>query len=61
MEEGGGMGDPAPQDERRAHPRATSELPARMIVDGAAVDAQSVNLSEGGVLLAGTTSRPPAR
>ncbi|HSI31645.1 MAG TPA: PilZ domain-containing protein [Miltoncostaeaceae bacterium] len=48
------MGDPAPQDERRAHARAAAELPARVIVDGAVVEAQSVNLSEGGVLLAGT-------
>ena len=42
------MGDPAPQDERRAHARAAAELPARVIVDGAVVEAQSVNLSEGG-------------
>jgi hypothetical protein len=48
------MADPATQDERRAHTRAATELPARVIADGAVVEAQSVNLSEGGVLLAGT-------
>jgi PilZ domain len=48
------MADSAPQDERRAHARAPAELPARVIADGAVVPAQSVNLSEGGVLLAGT-------
>jgi PilZ domain len=48
------MAEPTPQDERRAHPRSSAELPARVIADGAVVEAQSVNLSEGGVLLAGT-------
>ena len=48
------MAESAPQDERRAHPRAAAELPARVIANGAVVEAQSVNLSEGGVLLAGT-------
>ena len=50
----GEMGEPAPQDERRAHRRAAAELRARVIANGSVVEAQSVNLSEGGVLLAGT-------
>lgn len=48
------MAEPTGQDDRRAHPRAPAELPARVIADGAVVEAQSLNLSEGGVLLAGT-------
>jgi len=48
------MAEPAPEDERRAHPRAPAELPARVIADGEVVEAQSLNLSESGVLLAGT-------
>jgi hypothetical protein len=48
------MGEPAPQDDRRAHRRAAAELRARVIANGSVVEAQSVNLSEGGVLLAGT-------
>jgi GNAT superfamily N-acetyltransferase len=40
-------------DDRRAHPREDVELPARVIAGDAVVPAQSVNLSEGGVLLAG--------
>ncbi len=48
------MAEPSPDDERRAHPRASAELPARVIAGGAVVEAQSVNLSQGGVLLAGT-------
>jgi PilZ domain len=48
------MAEPPSQDERRAHPREDAELRARVIADGSVVDAQSVNLSEGGVLLAGT-------
>ena len=47
------MAEATPQDERRAHPRAAAELPVRVIADGAVTEAQSVNLSEGGVLLAG--------
>jgi PilZ domain len=47
------MAEPSPDDERRAHPRASAELPARVIVGDAVVEAQSVNLSQGGVLLAG--------
>jgi PilZ domain len=48
------MAEATPPDERRAHPRAPAELPVRVIADGAVIEAQSVNLSEGGVLLAGT-------
>ena len=47
------MADSAPQDERRAHARAPAELPARVFADGSVVPAQSVNHSEGGVMLAG--------
>lgn len=47
------MDDARPQDERRAHPRAEVELPARVVAGEEVVDAQSVNLSESGVLLAG--------
>jgi hypothetical protein len=47
------MAEATPEDERRAHPRAPAELPVRVIADGAVMEAQSVNLSEGGVLLAG--------
>lgn len=50
---GADMGDPTPQDDRRAHPRADLELPARVVAGDDVVEAQSVNLSEGGVLLAG--------
>jgi hypothetical protein len=48
------MAEPTRQDDRRAHPREPAALAARVIADGAVVEAQSVNLSEGGVLLAGT-------
>ena len=40
-------------DDRRAHRREPIELKARVVGDGEVVDAQSVNLSEGGILLAG--------
>jgi hypothetical protein len=40
-------------DDRRAHPREDVELPARVIAGDEVVAAQSVNLSEGGILLAG--------
>lgn len=49
----GEMDDVGPQDERRAHPRAEVELSARVVAGDEVVAAQSVNLSEGGVLLAG--------
>jgi hypothetical protein len=42
-----------PHDDRRAHRREDVALSARVVADGDVVDAQSVNLSEGGVLLAG--------
>jgi len=48
------MADPTPHDERREHRREDVELSARVLADGEAVEAQSVNLSEGGILLAGT-------
>jgi hypothetical protein len=45
------MAEMTDHDERRAHPRADVRLPARVLFGGSAVDAQAVNLSEGGVLL----------
>ena len=47
------MADPSAHDERRAHQREDVELAARIVVDGQAVDAHSINLSESGILLAG--------
>jgi ribosomal protein S18 acetylase RimI-like enzyme len=43
----------SPQDERRKHPREDVELPVRLVAADEVVDAHSVNLSEGGVLIAG--------
>ena len=40
-------------DERRAHPREEVELAARVSAGGEGVPARTVNVSEGGVLLAG--------
>lgn len=40
-------------DERRAHPREEVELPARVSAGGERVPARTLNVSEGGVLLAG--------
>lgn len=48
------MADSTPHDERRAFRRESVALSARVLADGETVDAQSVNLSEGGILLAGT-------
>jgi hypothetical protein len=42
-----------PQDERRVHPRTDIELPVRVTAEGASAEARSVNLSEGGILMAG--------
>jgi GNAT superfamily N-acetyltransferase len=50
---GGEMAEGTAHDDRRAHPRADVALPARVVAGDAVVDARSVNLSEGGVLLAG--------
>lgn len=48
------MADSTPHDDRREFQREDVELPARVLVGDDAVEAQSVNLSEGGILLAGT-------
>lgn len=48
------MADSTPHDDRRAFQREDVELPARVRIGDETVDAQSVNLSEGGILLAGT-------
>jgi ribosomal protein S18 acetylase RimI-like enzyme len=50
---GHAMAEPTPHDDRRAHPREDVELQARVVAGDEVVDAQSVNLSEGGILLAG--------
>lgn len=47
------VADRSPQDERRKHPREDVDLPVRLVADDEVVDAHSVNLSEGGVLIAG--------
>jgi PilZ domain len=47
------MNEPGSPEDRREHRREDVRLPARVIADGQAVEARSVNLSEGGVLLAG--------
>jgi hypothetical protein len=46
-------GQPPSGAERRAHPRADVELPVRISAGDQATDAHSVNLSEGGILVAG--------
>lgn len=40
-------------DDRRAHVREDVELNARVVTDDATVETQTINLSEGGILLAG--------
>lgn len=47
------MADSTAHDDRRAFHREDVELSARVLAGGEAVEAQSINLSEGGVLLAG--------
>jgi ribosomal protein S18 acetylase RimI-like enzyme len=47
------VADQSPQDERREHPREDVDLPVRLVADDEVVPAHSVNLSEGGVLIAG--------
>ena len=47
------MVDSTPHDERRAFRREDVALSARVLADGQAVEAESINLSEGGVLLVG--------
>jgi hypothetical protein len=47
------MADVIDQGDRRAHRREDVRLPARVRSGGTVVEAHSVNLSEGGVLLAG--------
>ena len=48
------MADSTPHDDRREFRREDVELSARVLADGETVEAQSINLSEGGVLLAGS-------
>ncbi len=48
------MTDSSSDRERRAHPRVYADLAARVVGDdGMEVEARSVNISEGGVLLSG--------
>jgi hypothetical protein len=48
------MANTTPHDERRAFQREDVALSARVVSDGESVEAQSINLSESGILLAGT-------
>ncbi len=48
------MAESTPHDDRRAFQREDVALPARVLIGEDRVDARSVNLSEGGILLAGT-------
>lgn len=41
------------QDERRVHARVDVDVPVRVSADGRTTAARSVNLSEGGILVAG--------
>lgn len=47
------MASPTEHDDRRVHQRKDVELAARIVAGDETVDAQSINLSEGGILLAG--------
>lgn len=49
------------QDDRREHPRLRAELAARVSADGRTVAADTVNISEGGILLAGSDFPSAAR
>ena len=48
------MAESTPHDDRRAFQREDVALPARVMIGEDRVEARSVNLSEGGILLAGT-------
>ena len=48
------MAESTPHDDRRAFQREDVALPARVLIGEDRVNARSVNLSEGGILLAGT-------
>lgn len=48
------MAHSTPEDDRREFQREEVELSARVLAGGEVVEAQSINLSEGGILLAGT-------
>lgn len=54
------MTGPGRGDDRRAHPRADVDLAARIVADDEVVEAHSINLSEGGVLLAGAGADFPS-
>lgn len=60
MESAQSEGDATGAD-RREHPRLEAELPARVSADGRTVDADTVNISEGGILLAGAAFPSAAR
>lgn len=55
------MGEAGGGAERRVYPRVEARLGARVIVDGTTVEAESVNISEGGILLAGADFPSAAR
>ena len=47
--------------ELRVHPRVEARLEARVTADGKTVEAETVNISEGGILLAGADFPSSAR
>lgn len=47
--------------ERREHPRLETRLDVRVTADGQTVEAESLNISEGGILLAGADFPSAAR
>jgi hypothetical protein len=47
--------------ERRVYPRLETRLEARVTADGKTVEAESLNISEGGILLAGADFPSAAR
>jgi hypothetical protein len=55
------MSDEGRDVERREHPRMDTDLPARVTAEGRTVDAGTVNLSEGGILLHGADLPSAAR
>ena len=55
------MGEAGGGAERREHPRLETKLEARVIADGRTVAAETLNISEGGILLAGADFPSSAR
>ena len=55
------MGEAGGGAERRVHPRVEAKLEARVTADGRTVAAETLNISEGGILLAGADFPSSAR